>query len=151
MLCVAVILLWVRGYFVRDVLGVTTLDGGRPVTRFVFSEDNALGYYRVDEPASPGWFYRQSAPNWRTNSRFLPEGGALVALHSPPGTPPDAWSYATPCWIPAAAFAVAPLIALRRWTHARRRSRHGLCRRCGYDLRASPGRCPECGTIPIVE
>jgi len=37
-------------------------------------------------------------------------------------------------------------LLLRRLLALRRRRGEGLCRHCGYDLRASSGRCPECGT-----
>jgi hypothetical protein len=41
---------------------------------------------------------------------------------------------------------VPPALSLPRRLRERRRVRSGRCARCGYDLRGSTDRCPECGT-----
>jgi hypothetical protein len=59
-----------------------------------------------------------------------------------------------PCWFVALALAVPPCLWIVRRLVRRRRERRtglGLCPACGYDLRATPGRCPECGTVPAVK
>lgn len=43
-------------------------------------------------------------------------------------------------WIPLSVLVVTRFLLPRRFAE-------GMCRNCGYDLRASPERCPECGMI----
>jgi hypothetical protein len=58
----------------------------------------------------------------------------------------DVW--AVPFWLIVLVFATPPIFVALRKLKASRRSIRGLCSLCGYDLRATPERCPECETIP---
>ena len=51
-----------------------------------------------------------------------------------------------PAWSLATVLALPAVVPLWRRVRARRRQAEMRCRTCGYDLRATPTRCPECGT-----
>jgi hypothetical protein len=52
-----------------------------------------------------------------------------------------------PPWSVAVAATLPLAVWMRRRFSVRRRRQPGLCPGCGYDLRATPERCPECGAM----
>jgi len=54
-----------------------------------------------------------------------------------------------PYWIIVVALLIGPSTALALRRRNRKRTMDGLCENCGYDLRATPNRCPECGAVPL--
>ena len=154
LLCVAVVVLWVRSYWRMDhvsrywpqsyrevvsargdvVMRVTTYP--RPVPR----TPEELRLRHRSGPADSGLGVRGSGwlepLGFRRATLRHPGGGYTLRIVTFPW-----WVVLLVAALPAA---LGGWLAYRRHVaHSRRLS--GLCPRCGYDLRATPGRCPECG------
>jgi hypothetical protein len=94
-------------------------------TRLVLASDHAPGAIAVPQPHSAGpdydrWFYVRSYR--RVFIPILPF--VLLAVTVP----------------------FLRGVRYGRGWQGRSREARGLCRACGYDLRATPDRCPECGS-----
>jgi hypothetical protein len=110
--------------FVHGTLVVPADDGGRlPAYGDGYDRADAVDAWRGVLPGQKGWLFL-SGWEARVPHAYLMAVSALLPL------------VVVPVW-------------LTRLCRRFRRPKLGLCAGCGYDLRASTGRCPECGR-PIV-
>jgi hypothetical protein len=157
MLCVAVCVLWVRSYHVADAWTWDRL-GARVI---LASANGQLWWERIRWSTGAGVTlagrpgYGATPPNAvRLEDKLPPSrelGGFRWTYEDWDPRTPGAIVFellAIPNWWIAVATAILPGLALLARWRRRRRTLPGLCPHCGYDLRATPDRCPECGAIP---
>jgi hypothetical protein len=154
---VVLVLAWVRSYSVSD--GLFWKDQ-RVVLRVVSSRGRVLaGYWRstgsIDWP-KVGLGYSRRLPRDVGEMNLRPEAGVGVerrwerlgvVVQRDGAVSVSGRMVVVPYWVVLAVGAVLVLGKRVVWTSLvrRRRRRRGWCEGCGYDLRGSGERCPECG------
>jgi outer membrane protein assembly factor BamB len=167
LLCALTLWAWACSYGGEDFVGYQTVARTNPFTaelrRGITSRGGTLALgtwrrvgYQVGT-AGPITTGGRSDWRWAREPAVIDAEQARAALlrfawvrHSRPSGisslgPQSETSFALPHWVVAAIFAIAPLAWLSGVWRDRRRFAAGLCPWCGYDLRESKGRCPECG------
>jgi hypothetical protein len=113
--------------------------------RWTATADHSV-LYLWRNPADPAAAYQPMPPQAvRTASGNVETTAFAGFAVRRPGYPFHSLQVDLPLWAPVAAAAVLPLAWAVAMVRKRRQVKAGKCKTCGYDLRATPGRCPECG------
>jgi hypothetical protein len=140
-LCVVTSLFWIRSYSVRDALFL-----GRPHWSIQLESNcGRLDFSQGGPEHSRGLFWDSFGPNPDSALPNATHVGLGVWVRGPTWRGQVWRAVSVPSCLPVVFFAgacISATLAARRFkNHA-----DGLCRGCGYDLRATTDRCPECGT-----
>jgi hypothetical protein len=161
------LLLWTQGDaagsdYVLLKLSISSIRGG---CTFYIQHNNAKGEASVNDLKNyftwhPRGFELSSDAvqtldtmnsAWRMTYRFMPTSpspfGFQAAANHGLYRGNYYWygAFAVPYWLPVIVFALLPFLWLLRQALKWGKRNPAACVVCGYDLRATPDRCPECG------
>ena len=170
LLCVAVCVLWVRSHWLIDTLCYETSPtdwtqrlcvvgsaGGHLFISVNDCERHGFLSFREWELAEMhGWHNKfgevtdESYADWSLKPGRDPDQRLVVFGFQGEWTDKDSFgavhrAAAIPFYALFLLSAVLPIMWIRRRRRAAVVKAAGLCPSCGYDLRATPDRCPECG------
>ena len=164
LLCIASAFLWVRSFRATDIVSrlyTQRIAGGiqyrsrqllsgrggvafslRHGVRTVSDErDILLANYEFRHEITPP--YDSIFPNTHNDPEWLWRGFQVMRFVPNPKSDQRGATVTVPYWALIGLGAIAPTLSL--WRFRQSRPLRGHCPSCGYDLRASPERCPECG------
>ena len=162
-------LLWIRSHRVSDNLTLDTAhqdESGKwnHLQRGIYTAPGRFVYY-----THPWATYREAGHSPKTGwniQHFAPTGADIAFPGFSTGhgrfgfwIMKDFWvvgsrAIVIPFWAPtilSLTLSIPAVVLARRSAVRAYRKRHGLCVACGYDIRESKERCPECGatiTLP---
>jgi hypothetical protein len=167
--CIVTTILWAISYWIPTQAVASKTVGQSPVHTVAFAFDSSRGVlgfaYRSifsNLPSSEGWNFRQyrpiRSPLFYVDSPTIPGRLGFHVLHQNwpvgwdvvPSGRMDTYGVEFHYWFLTVVFLVIFAIAMRRLAAARSVD-PAICKSCGYDLRATPDRCPECGTPPSAK
>ena len=149
--------LWALSHYRGDT--ILWLSGGQR-SLMVASNRGRLAVVSINPTGPPGYTpqlillrdesYADICLTWDVDAGYPIHGfNSLHWSSGPPGGPfiGGATTFVLPWWLLSVPTLLLTALAARRSLRRRRWRKHGLCLACGYDLRHSPARCPECGTV----
>ena len=161
LLCAATTLVvFVRSYSVVDRFSHVGISSWQ-----IYGSDAGKLFVSVNDVPHPEkrqsrWSYRQynhsHYPQDYVWSSYVEESdwhwqhlGFIVTANHQNGKMPEAgFSITVPYLFIFVLTVATPVILIASFFRRRLKIMKGQCSICGYDLRATPDRCPECGTIP---
>ena len=157
LLCVATMAMWVRSYRAFDSveydsgnhragpfghawssMGLVVVSAGTLWS----NEDRPKGWTIETQSACP----LHAATDEGVEYDKTPWARLGFVFHRSHGAVYEEYEVGFPHWFVVLLTVLWPMTAFRGKRQLSRRHKLGLCLACGYDLRASSDRCPECGT-----